>query len=731
MAVAEQQSIVGKITSVKFKSETDGFMILNVKTDDGNNKTVKGYHMPTAKNIPFRFIGQQIHRSGKRYFRADTYEDVAKEELVLNNDTIKYIASGIFPGIGTKSAQAIYAKFGEDSIDIIENHTSKLGEVGGFSATKISKIKTAVEENRFLQEFVKEMMKYGITADRCARLASMYGKEVMDVIKKNPYCMIKSVKLSFKDADEIALKMGIEEDANVRLDATFRHVMNCFYAMGHTGAELQSFLGESSKLLGPNVTFEKITKRCEEYIKNKWYRLAKQDIDGHLLQFVFTSTMVKKEEQLCESIVRLSKNEIRTISNIKEKIKEIEDIKGFTLDPLQRQAIETGLEKPLVVITGGPGTGKTTIMQFITAIFENETGKTAVLLAPTGKAARKLTEYTKHVAKTIHSHFNIFDLDAEAEDMRIESIDDNLVIVDEFSMIDTDTAHILLGNIGNGSRTILVGDIDQLPSVGAGAVLRDIINSNVCSVIRLDKIFRAGEESLIHINTQNVNHGIKDIRCGDDFHMYGESDMEKCKTLMTDIYKKRVAKYGVEGTVLLLPYRKDTGGVEDMNKHLQSIINPPADDKHEVKVGGTIYRVGDVVMHVRSNTPEASNGDTGIVTEALDIEGEIQVRVKMNGKTLTYDRIDLSFLDLAYAMTIHKSQGSEYPAVITCITSNHGAMLYRNIPYVAFSRGKKVDDVIYDIGLYKAIETQISDNRHTLLGYFLKREMGFMVYDIF
>ena len=735
---SQQESIIGKVVSIVYQEKTSGFVILNVKTESEGYKTVKGYHLPTTKNIYFRFVGQTFNKQGRRFLKANSFENVQKERLQKTSEhkadvdsLIAYISSGMFPGIGPKTAQAIVEKFGYKAIDIIENHTSRLAEVKGISASKVSKLKTTIENNQFIQELKKELIQYDISVDRCIRLASLYGKDALRIIHENPYRMIKDIRLPFQEADEIANKMGIDKNSDVRIDAAFRHVMNCAYAAGNTGIELQTFGFSVYNLLNRDVLKEKINARFHEYLRNNKYKHAKIKISGIYYDYVFSIAMFTKEQEICDSIVRLKGNTIEPIEGISDKIKEIEEQKGITLDPMQVQAVKTGLSEPIVVITGGPGTGKTTILEFVTTIYEEETGKEAILLAPTGKAARKLTEYTEHVAKTIHSQCNVFDLDVDIGTFQSEDIKDRLIIVDEFSMVDTITAHVLLTHISDGARVVLVGDIDQLPSVGPGAVLRDIINSKICSTIRLDRIFRTGKENLIYHNTQNVNQGIKDLKQGDDFHMYKESDMEKCKDLMAEIYLKRAAEYGIEGTVLLIPYRKDIGGVEDMNKHLQSIVNPSDVNKAEVTVNGVTYSVGDPVMHVHSNTEDASNGDTGIVKEALNIDGDIQVTVLMNEKLITYDRSMLTDLDLAYAMTIHKSQGSEYPSVITCITEHHSAMLYRNIPYVAFSRGKKVVDVIYDQGLYRAIETQRCDTRITLLPYFLKRAQGEIVYDIY
>lgn len=711
-------TITGKVKKVIFQSSDNNFSIINVKTEDGY-KTVKGYNLPHAANITYHFHGEPVQRNGQRYFKAESFENISKDEIKTTDDAVAYLSSGLFRGIGKKTAEDIVSKYGNNAIAIVENQPEKISEIKGIGAKTVCNIKRVLEESKYVQELVKELGQYDISASRCMKLAAIYGENALSIIRKNPYLMVRDLKMPFAETDEIALAMGCKKDADIRLDAAFRHVLNNVYSMGHTGSELQSFGWAVYRLLREDVPKEKINEHCLGYINKEWYRHMKMEFDNKVYEFIFSDKMYHLEKELGKSIRRLTRNQPEKLHGITEKIKEMEDASGFKLDPMQVQAIHTALENPLTVITGGPGTGKTTIMEWVTKLYENEVNKGAILLAPTGKAARKLTEYTRHQAKTIHSWFEVYDISADADDIVAEDIKDRLVVIDEFSMVDTATAHLLLTHIKDGSRVVLVGDIDQLPSVGAGAILRDIIDSNICPVIRLEHIFRTGKESLIHTNTQYVNLGIKNLKRGKDFHMYRESDMDRCRKLLTDIYSERIKEYGIENTVMLLPYRKDVGGVDDMNIHLQGIINPPAENKAEVKVGKVMYRVGDPVMHVKCNTPEVCNGDTGRIVDVVNVDGLVQVVTMMNGRRIVYEKEDLTNLDLAYAMTIHKSQGSEYKSVITCITNNQAAMLYRNIPYVAFSRGKEVVDVVYDTGLYKAIETKKSDNRITLLPYFL------------
>lgn len=732
----QTEIVVGKIHRVNFQNPDDGYTIIDVKTPAEGYKTVKGYNLPNTRNILFRFMGHQVNKTGNRYFHADTFEDAGKEKIETNKDIIEYISSDLFPGIGLKTALLIVDKFGDNAIDVIENETSTLASIKGISASKISNLKKAIEDNRYLQIFTKEMMHFGITASQCAKLAVLYGKEVKERIHSNPYCLVRDLRLDFRTVDGIAGEFGIAKDADIRIDSAFIHIINQNYTKGHTGIELQMFGKETKSLLGPEVSEEKISARCLAHVQSGSYKCVTLDTNGNLSKYIFTNNMFIKEKDICDNVVRLRQNEIKLIKDVRNKIKEIEEQKGITLDSLQILAIEASLESPFTVITGGPGTGKTTIMEFIVSIYEKETKKEAILLAPTGKAARKLAESTGHLAKTIHSQFNVYDLEADIDTLSIEDIKETLVICDEVSMLDVNTCHLLLTRIREGSRVVFVGDQDQLPSVGAGAVLRDIINSQICATIRLDRIFRTEAESLIYSNTQKVNRGIKDLKQGDDFHMYRESDVEKCKALMTDLYIKRVAEYGIEETILLLPYKKGCLGVLEMNKHLQAIINPPTDSKSEVRIGEKVYRVGDMVINLSNNQEEKlSNGDVGIIKKTLDIDGVIQVIVSINGTLHTYDNNNLKLenLELSYATTVHKSQGSEYQSVILGICEAYQTLLFRNIVYVGLSRAKKQLDLLYDEGLFKAIDTPMTNSRITLLFYLLKRASshGKVIYDIY
>ena len=598
-----------------------------------------------------------------------------------------------------------------------------MSEIKGLSDKKILAIKKAtlklVLANKVytkLQTYFSSKKEFSITREKCLELVMLYEKETMNVILENPYTLIKDIQLSFEEVDCLARKMGVLEDSICRVQAVVKYIHTEFCNFGHTGMSYFDFSEKMKKYFSyevknsVNEVFKGLLQRGSyEYVSNN---------DG--TGILYNGFLIRQERVIAEEVQRLLKFQVKEIPDLFEQIDKLEKESGILLEVEQRNAISTALTQPITVITGGPGSGKSMITRFICQIYESYSGHVPILLAPTGKAAHRLAECTGLKATTIHSKLKMYSFDDDEKDNEatVEDIMNTLVIVDEVSMVDVKIAAALLKKIKGTAQLVLLGDIEQLPSIGNGAFLRDLIGSNIVNVVKLTKSFRSTKSSIFE-NVQKIQNGYTDLVEDENFAIHYESDLEKCKEIITSLYRQRVEEYGIENVMLLVPYRHSIAGVEDMNRHLQKIINPPEKNKHEVKVGETIYRVGDVVMHVRSNTPDASNGDTGIITEALDIEGTIQVHVNMNGKLLVYDRTGLNFLDLAYAMSVHKSQGSESAAVIFLMTMHHKYMHYRNIPYVAVSRGKRVVDVVGDKSFFEAIKIVKANERITKLADFL------------
>lgn len=716
-------TVTGKIGYIVYKSQDGHYSVLNIKKKGGGHINVTGNDLPTNMKATYTFVGSnKDHPKYGLTFAATSYEIAVPDK---KEEIAGFLSSGIFKGIGPALAERIYERFGEESLKVIEETPEQLITIRGMSAMKAKELNEALKNTHYIQKMSDTLSKYGITADQCARLAKEYNTEALAKIEDNPYRLIKNLHISFEEADEIALKMGVKADAETRTKAAFQHIFGKVYSEGDTGIELQRFGTMVQRLLKNSITVDQINVAIAREMRQKAIKSAKLKNDGIVRQYLFTSSIYEIEERLAGNIYAQSIRETKYISGVDSLIKDAELKAGILLDHLQSKAIKSSLSRPFTVINGGPGTGKSTIINFAASIYEQQTKQEVILLATTGRAARRLEECTGRSAHTIHSYLKLYgaaDENIENEDKT--TISNALVIVDEFSMADTYISNSLFESLGEGVSLVLVGDIDQLPSVGPGAVLRDIIDSQVAEVVTLLKMFRSKNNNDIEELTHRIKEGKTEIKDGKGIRFHYNNDIEQCRDIMTELYLDKARKYGVENVMLLIPYRKYVSGVEDMNRCIQERINPYHPSKKELNIGQTIYREGDLVMHVKTNTEQASNGDIGFVTSVNGTGRSGQVTVRINGNFVNYTGEEFDNLTLAYATTVHKSQGSETDAVIVFINHNHRRMLYRNIPYVGFSRAKNELDVIYDEGLETAIQTYYSNKRLTLLPHFLKIKLG-------
>lgn len=722
------EEIKAIFTYEKFSKIENGYTVNLGKVVDTQEKvTLVGFYIPKIKKVTFKYYGKwESHPQHGKQFIVESFEEVAESE----SEIIAYLASGIIKGIGQKTAERIYAEFGQRSLTIIEKDPEQLLKIKGITEKKLSLITKSFSDSILMQNIARYLLPFGISQNITRKVFEKFGSNALSILKSNPYRLCEIKGITFVTADRVGLKENIFAGDPNRIEKCIEYVIEQYEQKGHTCVE-QNELGKAvmKALNSSMVNAKMIEENTIRMIKEKklTYKTLYFEINGIKQRNVFIalSTTYEKESEIAQDIVRLKYEPKKEIPNIDALINEAEEHFRINLSPEQKKAVKEALCNPCTVITGGPGTGKTTIIKVISYIYKKLNKFNAMtFMAPTGRAARRITETTGYSASTIHSKMKIncgFTSDYEEYDEELE-IYSSLVVIDETSMADIFIMHKLMKNIRKGCTTILVGDVNQLPSVGAGALLRDVINSTVVPVIRLKQIFRQAESSNIILNADKIVKGDSNLCMGEDFKIHEETDLECIQTLMAQDYKKSIELYGVENVICLCPYKEGFAGVFEMNKLLQKMINPKDKKKNEINYSGYTFRENDIVMHHMTNEECISNGDIGIVTGIEIIEDEINVTVAfLHGVTEIYTKDTLENLTLAYALTVHKSQGAEYKKVITCLTEAHGPMLKRNFPYTGFTRAKE-EVSFYGTrkALKRAIENNAVDIRNTMLEYHMR-----------
>jgi len=720
-------TLTGTVSYILNDGREDGKLVFRIKEHGtGKQFLVSGHDLTIHRGVMYEFRGKKGTKSDQA-FLADMAVPTDAEPGAKTVAWLVSVFSG--SGMGAATARKVWEKFGDDTEKIIREDPMKLAEVKGISKAKAEKMKEKMDSSPGYDRLAASFLPYGVTPQQCSALYKEYGEEAYDIMTKNPYVLMKVCGTQWMETDAIGLAMGVDPLLPGRLSGASRKAFSDAYEAGSTvipesqwtkwavRALLSGQLPEGVR--APNYT-EAVKKWLEEKIQaGSLIREVLNDREGNRDTYLCTAKQLAREQDIASIALKLA----GTASPIKcthEMVREKAAEFGLTLAPEQEDAIVGMLSSGFCIVTGGPGVGKTTIMTVAVSICAAK-GIPSILLAPTGRAARKLAEATGMDAKTAHSFLGLM---GGAPPKEPESVHDSLIIVDEASMLDTEVALAVLSCVGKGSMLCLVGDEGQLPSVGPGAILRDLIASKLFGTYRLTKIYRQDEGGPTCRNIWRVGRGETDLEKGEGFtlHREKEGDAASQSRLMCRLYTRRLKEYGIGNVALLLPYRKGDCGVNAMNLRLQELVNPLRRVAGEVKRGGISFRPGDPVMHTGGNSEEASNGDLGTVKSVSPSTGI--VIVTMNGKDLEYQGDLLRGLELAYACTVHKSQGGEWPAVVTCISSLYPAMLERAVPYVAFSRAREELDVVCDSGLETAIRNPGADKRMTLLPKCLDTRAG-------
>lgn len=624
-------------------------------------------------------------------FMISSYEEVLPKST---DAIIDYLASGLFKGIGRVTAENIVAKFGADTLNIIENEPERLKEVKGIAAKKVQAIVTSYFESKHLQDLMLAFKPYGISNKKLVKIYKKYGKDALKLIRENPYRLCDDFDgIGFLTADAFAKACGIEADNPFRIRAGILYILNENAAgQGHVFLKVNDLEGQLKKLLtrnGENIRTDRIAEVIAEMVGKK--ELVLEGGDVYLAAFYN-----------CETYIGRKLSRMLTVPpkpfpvDTRGLIAELENKNGIKYADKQKVAFMQFERSNVLIITGGPGTGKTTIIRGILQIFEkNFPDSTIALAAPTGRAAKRMEEATGHEAMTIHRLLEVTPSDDRMYCNRNEDnpIEADLVILDECSMIDLSLFYHFMKAVKPETRLVLVGDVNQLPSVGAGDVFRDLINSRKIPTVYLNEIFRQQNTSKIVINADRINRGQLNLELGPDFEFIQEEDPNNLPGKVKEIYLKELLKngYSADDIQILTPFRKKTGaGVDSLNKTMQEVINPQAPNKAEIPYGSKTFRVGDKVMQYRNDYGKmVFNGDIGRITKIEKTEdGSQLITVMIDGNEVIYERDDLADLELAYASTIHKSQGSEYSVVIIPMTMQHYILLQRNLLYTAVTRAK-------------------------------------------
>ena len=640
-----------------------------------------GYCLPTSNKVKYRLEGKwsKSQKHGIQ-FDVERYEEVITP---TREGIIAYLASGQIRGIGKKTAERIYDTFGQQTLQVLDQEPKKLLTVKGISENKLQKIIDSYLANRGARDVIAFLAPHGITPNRAVKLYREYGEETMDIVRNHPYRLCELAGIAFKTADKIAMSMGIDPLSPERVDQALLYTLTDAESKGHLCLEKHVFLKECLKLLDTaGMTQDMAAARAVKLIQ-----------EDKLITYgdsVFKAKTAWIEESLAHEIVQKMKGSVESYPDLDESIAAEERVLRFRLAPEQREAVKMGLTNKLCVITGGPGTGKTSVQKALLDLYKKHYPDAKIACcAPTGKAARRMEQSTGVSSSTVHRALGLIaNEDGLYGDP--ETLDADLVLVDEVSMLDVYLAEKLFRSVSATARLILVGDSDQLPSVGPGAVLKEIIASNQVPVVRLDQVFRQKNGSRIAANAKLIRHGNLSLEYGPDFEFYDSTDLSVSADIIETLYLQETAKYGIDNVVLLSPYRQKTEtGANALNQRLQDKVNPPAEGKMDAVHGQRRFRTGDKVMQIK-NCEDINNGDVGYVTSITGTQADSVVRIDFgDGRVVDYENSDLDMLDLGYACTVHKSQGSEFKSVIINLQCAHSVMLVRPLIYTAITRAKE------------------------------------------
>jgi exodeoxyribonuclease V alpha subunit len=707
MPLFPEEEIKGTLEDITYYNEENGYTVAKfLLGDDGQKVTAVG-HLPgihPGESLQLKGLWT-THPTYGRQFQVHSYRVLAPTTRL---GIERYLGSGLIKGVGPATARRIVDHFGLETLEILENHPERLIEVPSIGRKRIKTIQQAWEEQKNIRDVMIFLQSYNISTSLALKIYRQYGDQSIQVLREDPYQLAREMfGVGFKTADRIAIEMGQKPDSPNRIMAGIVYTLENMSYEGHCFANRDELTSRCAEIL--NISTESILAELNTLIEAKKVIVEEEAI--YLPHFFYAESGVAAR---IECIANSSSDRLEMLSHADwgQLYQWLDKVISFQLTEEQKNAVKMSLTEKVSILTGGPGTGKSTITDSIIKILQSF-NCTALLAAPTGRAAKRLNETTGLHASTIHRLLEYSPRSNQFLRNQKNPLDADLIIVDEASMVDIILMYHLLNAVKEGTHILFVGDKDQLPSVGAGNVLRDLIISEVLPVTFLNTIFRQAEGSYIILNAHRVNQGRMPVfeKNSSDFFLFSENDPQKAADWVIDIVANRLnARFGYDShrdVQVLSPMHRGEAGVKELNRRLQEALNPGTRHKKETRLGERVFRVGDRIMQVRNNYEKGIfNGDIGIIS-AIDLENQA-VEISIDENRIPYDYAELDELELAYAISIHKSQGSEFPVVVIPLLTQHYMMLQRNLLYTAITRARQK---VVLVGSKKAIAMAVKNDK--------------------
>lgn len=675
--------------------------------------TAVGYHLPATDAVDVELQGTWQQSKYGLQLLVERFETIAPQD---NAGLIAYLSSGCIKGIGPETAKAIVARFGSKTMEILDKDPEQLLTVKGIAKAKLGKIVKSYAETYELRDLTSYLAPYGVSMKKIAKIHEEFGDGSYEIVKRDPFQLCKIRGFGFLTVDAIARKTKVSLRNPLRYAGAIHYCLEEARSSGHLYLPHDELMSKCHELLNRDCETEVVPMTEVEYaLSSEAQRKNIYNEKGR----VYLSFERLCEVKVAKRIVTMLLDEnVPMVPNIQKEIAQSESTMLHRLAPSQRSAVELCLAEPISIMTGGPGVGKTTTLRVILEIYHRVFPDHEILLAaPTGKASRRMSEQTGFPASTLHSAMGILS-DEDIEEKGPDFLSADFVVVDECSMVDMRLAYALFERLKPGVKLLFVGDPDQLPAVGPGNVLREMIRSQMVPTAVLDTVFRQANNSRIALNAYAVNHNDTHLQYGDDFIMQDAADSEDAASQVMKCFFEEVDKHGLENVQILSPFRrKGAVGADNLNQAIREMINPKRAGVNEIKCGSKVFREGDRIIQTR-NSEEASNGDVGVIDAIrVDEDGEALIEITLvDGRELLYTNDDMEYVDLSYCISIHKSQGAEFPTVIIPLLKEHYVMLRRNLLYTAISRAKsKVVLIGQRQAVFTAIHKNDVDKRNTVL----------------